>query len=244
MIGALSGYAPYSNYYTQPYSGSSARVQSGQQAQQAGQVQRGQSGATVSFGRRAAQPGVPVQPVNPVTPVSADAGNPAVISLRQGADPVEMAVRMRIQYVDDPNSLRQAGQEVAAAGNGEPTGAIGVQKAAEEGKCQTCEERKYQDGSDDAGVSYQTPTHIDPEQAPAAVRGHEQEHVVREQAKAGRENRRVVSQTVNLHTDICPECGRVYVSGGTTRTTTAAQKPDQPEQKQDNARPAAFSVMA
>ena len=143
MIGALSGYAPYSSYYTKPYSGGLARVQEGQQAQQVQQAQRGgQSGTVVSFGRKAAQPGVPVQPVNPVTPVSADTGNPAVIPLRQGADPVEMAVRMRIQYVDDPNGPRQAGQESAAADNSEPVGAIGVQKAAEEGKCQTCEERK------------------------------------------------------------------------------------------------------
>ena len=32
------------------------------------------------------------------------------------------------------------------------------------------------------GVSFQTPTRIAPEQVASAVRGHEQEHVVREQA--------------------------------------------------------------
>ena len=99
-------------------------------------------------------------------------------------------------------------------------GADSAQKAAEEGECQTCKERKYQDGSDDSSVSYQTPTHIDADYAPAAVRGHELEHVAHEQAKAQREDRKVVSQTVTLHTDICPECGRVYVSGGTTRTVS------------------------
>ena len=67
-----------------------------------------------------------------------------------------------------------------------------------------------------------------PEQAAAAVRGHEMEHVVREQASAAREDRKVVSQTVSIHTEICPECGDVYVSGGTTRTVTAAE--NQPEQ--------------
>ena len=72
------------------------------------------------------------------------------------------------------------------------------------------------------GVSFQTPTRVAPEQAASAVRGHEQEHVVREQAKARREDRHVVSQSVTIHTDICPECGKVYVSGGTTRTVTAA----------------------
>ena len=100
------------------------------------------------------------------------------------------------------------------------TGAVDGSK----GECQTCKERKYQDQSDDPGVSYQTPTNIAPEQAAAAVRGHEQEHVVREQAQAAREDREVVSQSVSLHTAICPECGKVYISGGTTRTTTRAQQ--------------------
>ncbi len=84
------------------------------------------------------------------------------------------------------------------------------------------EERKYQDGSNDAGVSFKTPTKIDPSQVASAVRGHEMEHVYREQAKAQREGRKVVSQTVTLHNAICPECGKVYISGGTTRTSTMA----------------------
>ena len=44
----------------------------------------------------------------------------------------------------------------------------------------------------------------------------------------------MVSQSVTLHTAICPECGDVYVSGGTTRTTTKAnpqQETDQEEQQ-------------
>ncbi|MCH5193799.1 MAG: hypothetical protein J1F11_07560 [Oscillospiraceae bacterium] len=87
-------------------------------------------------------------------------------------------------------------------------------------ECQTCKNRKYQDGSDDSGVSFQTPTKVSPNAAGAAVRSHEQEHVSRNQAKAEREGKEIVSQTVTIHTGICPECGRVYVSGGTTRTTT------------------------
>ena len=122
-----------------------------------------------------------------------------------GVDAGESAARLRIQYPGD-----DAAQ-----------GAEGVQKAAEEGRCETCEGRKYQDGSDDPGVSYQTPTRIAPENAASAVRGHEMEHVVREQAKAQREERRVVSQSVTLHTDIC---------GGTTRTVTAAKPVEQAEQ--------------
>ena len=115
----------------------------------------------------------------------------------------------------------------AGCGNGE--------KTAEAGEGQTCMERKDQDGSDDAGVSYKTPTRIAPEQAATAVRGHEMEHVVRERAAAVREDRQVVSQSVTIHTAICPECGTVYVSGGTTRTTTAANpQAKQPEQQEGN----------
>ena len=92
----------------------------------------------------------------------------------------------------------------------------------EDAKCETCEKRKYQDGSDDPGVSFKTATSVDPKAAQAAVRGHEMEHVVRERAKAEREDRKVVSQSVTYHTGICPECGKFYISGGTTRTVTAA----------------------
>lgn len=93
-------------------------------------------------------------------------------------------------------------------------------------KCETCERRKYQDGSDDPGVSFKSPTHLSPQQAQSAVRGHEMEHVVREQASAAREGRKVVSQSVAIHTAICPECGRVYISGGTTRTVTMENSSD------------------
>ncbi len=94
------------------------------------------------------------------------------------------------------------------------------QEVIEESECKTCAERKYQDGSDDPGVSFKTAAHISPEQSAAKVRSHEYEHVVREQSKADRENKEVVSQTVTLHTNICPECGRSYVSGGVTNTVT------------------------
>ena len=87
-------------------------------------------------------------------------------------------------------------------------------------ECQTCKNRRYQDGSDDSGVSFQVPTKVDPKAAAAAVRSHEQEHVSRNRSKAEREGKEIVSQNVIIHTDICPECGRIYVSGGTTTTTT------------------------
>lgn len=164
------------------------------------------------------QPLATDQPVTPVTAAPAvSRDQPSIVTLtgaeaasnyREGADPVEMSVRGRIQYLS-PDELETEVEKSKSA-----------QEVMEEGECQTCKERKYQDGSNDPGVSFKTPTNIAPEQAAAAVRGHEQEHVVREQAKAQQENREVVSQSVTYHTAICPECGKVYVSGGTTRTST------------------------
>lgn len=143
-------------------------------------------------------------------PKGKQAGAAAAPNYREGADPVEMSVRGRIQYLS-PDELDAEVEKSKSA-----------QQVMEEAECQTCKERKYQDGSNDPGVSFKTPTKVAPEQAAAAVRGHEQEHVVREQAKAQREGREIVSQSVTYHTAICPECGSVYVSGGTTRTSTRA----------------------
>jgi len=128
---------------------------------------------------------------------------------------------------------------------GKKDGAKSAQEAVEDGKCETCEERKYQDGSDDPGVSFKTPTNVKPEQAASAVRGHEMEHVTREQAKAEREGREVVSQSVTIHTGICPECGKVYVSGGTTRTVTkAAEDTGAEDAARQNQRATPFSAVA
>lgn len=141
-------------------------------------------------------------------------------------------------------------QAAERAENGSEAGGVqGAQKALEEGECQTCKERKYQDGSDDPGVSFKTPTNIAPEQAASAVRGHEMEHVYREQAKAEREDRKVVSQNVTIHTDICPECGEAFVSGGTTTTTTkadnsGAEQQQQQQAQQQNEKRTPFSAIA
>jgi Zn-finger nucleic acid-binding protein len=49
--------------------------------------------------------------------------------------------------------------------------------------------------------------------------------VVREQLKAEADGNTVVRQNVQIHTAVCPECGRVYVSGGTTTTVTRSEPP-------------------
>lgn len=90
-------------------------------------------------------------------------------------------------------------------------------------ECQTCNERTYQDVSNDPGVSFKAPAHVAPENAGAAVAAHEQEHVRNEQANAAREEKQIISQSVKIFTSVCPECGKVYVSGGETRTVTATK---------------------
>ena len=217
---------------------------------------------------RPAQPDMPVQAVEPdrSVPRTEEVTEHPDALRRWSSDPVSMAVRSRMEYMDDaalaklrneagasfaqsvpvraysagaalvPQSAQSAGGAAEAAlprgaqeaGRLMPQAIEGAQEAKsarevmEESECQTCKERKYQDGSDDPGVSFKTAQHIAPEAAASTVRGHEMEHVVREQASAAREGRKVVNQSVTYHTAICPECGKTYVSGGTTRTTTAA----------------------
>ena len=97
-------------------------------------------------------------------------------------------------------------------------------------KCQTCANRKYQDGSDE-NVSFKSATNIAPEAAASAVRGHEQEHVANAYEKAEKGNGKVISATVQIHTSCCPECGKTYVSGGTTRTQIKYSNEENPYQK-------------
>lgn len=99
------------------------------------------------------------------------------------------------------NSFRRVGQE-------------------DDGKkeCQTCKKRKYQDGSNEANVSFKSATHISPQAAGAAVRAHEGEHVSNAFKDAAKNNGKVISASVSIHMSVCPECGRSYISGGETAT--------------------------
>ena len=115
--------------------------------------------------------------------------------------------------------ISQAGWEAYAKYKAE-NGKIKSVAASSPIECKTCASRKYQDVSNDSTVSFQTPTHISPGQSAAAVASHESEHVSNEQANAEKEGREIISQTVTLKTAICPECKRVYVSGGETRTVS------------------------
>lgn len=94
-----------------------------------------------------------------------------------------------------------------------------TQKAESKGECQTCKERKYIDGSNEGNVSFKTPGHIAPESSAGVVRSHENEHVANAKREGNKPGNELVSANVSLKIAICPECGRSYVAGGTTRTT-------------------------
>ncbi len=102
-------------------------------------------------------------------------------------------------------------------------------------ECSTCKSRKYKDGSDESDVSFQTAQHIDPGSAGSRVRAHEGEHVANAYEKAAEKGGKVLQASVAIKTDICPECGRVYVSGGTTTTKIAYPNEENPYQKQRKA---------
>ena len=97
-------------------------------------------------------------------------------------------------------------------------------------ECQTCKRRTYQDGSNE-NVSFKSAQHISPTAAGARVRAHEQEHVSNAYSKASEKGGKVLQASVAIHTAICPECGRTYISGGTTTTRIAYKNEKNPYQK-------------
>ena len=102
-------------------------------------------------------------------------------------------------------------------------------------ECETCKERKYQDGSNENDVSFKSPGHISPEAAPGAVRAHEQEHVANAYEKAQKGGGKVLQASVRIKTAVCPECGRTYVSGGETSTKIAYPADKEAEARQSRA---------
>lgn len=131
--------------------------------------------------------------------------------------------------------------DIAAPGKKEPaiglpgtdTSSFEVNPMEPRGECKTCESRRYIDRSDDSSVSFQTPTKISPNRAASAVAAHENEHVSHEKGKAQRNDREIVNQTVTFKYAICPECGRSYVAGGTTHTTSVS-KPEKSDESQQS----------
>lgn len=97
-------------------------------------------------------------------------------------------------------------------------------------ECETCKQRKYQDGSNE-NVSFKSAQHISPTAAGSRVRAHEQEHVSNAYTKAAQDGGKVLQASVAIHTAVCPECGRTYISGGTTTTKISYKNEKNPYQK-------------
>ncbi len=97
--------------------------------------------------------------------------------------------------------------------------------------CETCRNRKYQDGSNENDVSFKSPSHITPGSEYSKVRSHESEHVANAYEKASKNNGKVLQASVTLNTSICPECGRSFISGGKTHTQIKYYNEENPYQK-------------
>lgn len=110
-------------------------------------------------------------------------------------------------------------------------------------ECQTCKNRKYQDGSNESNVSFKSAQHIDPASAYSEVSAHEGEHVSNAYNKAREGNGEVVQASVAIHTAICPECGRTYVSGGTTTTQIKYPNESNPYQQSRKSSDAANQLL-
>ncbi len=132
------------------------------------------------------------------------------------------------------NTSAYAGKVNSADTAGQSTNPDEIKKAGRRSspeECETCENRKYQDGSDEGNVSFKNASHISPESAASRVRAHEGEHVANAYKKAAQKNGTVVNASVSIQTSICPECGRTYVSGGETNTTIKYENEENPYMK-------------
>ena len=137
------------------------------------------------------------------------------------------SVRPTYGHTQDSQTLPCLGIDKEKGNNA--VGNFGIKDPSEE--CQTCKNRKYQDGSDEHNVSFKAAAHIDPNAAASAVRAHENQHVSNAYKKAEMKDGKVLRASVTIQTSICPECGRSYVSGGTTNTQIKYYNEENPYQK-------------
>ena len=104
---------------------------------------------------------------------------------------MEIAIRNNAPYsnsIGNRNSSNNIANIVQEAREKTPISEVGV--------CKTCASRTYQDGSNDIGVSFKSPTRIDPSSAPSLVASHEQEHVANNERAAEKSGGEVIFQNV------------------------------------------------
>ena len=126
-----------------------------------------------------------------------------------------------------PSALSGTGK--AVVNPGEDT-TVSPGRKSSPAECETCSNRKYQDGSDEM-VSFKSAAHISPEASASRVRAHEQEHVSNAYKKAAQGGGKVLAANVTLKSAICPECGRSYVAGGVTSTKISYPNESNPYMK-------------
>lgn len=134
---------------------------------------------------------------------------------------------LNYSYYTNPTAASPVGGPASGDDDRKKLPGLSTDKPEAAMECQTCKNRKYQDGSNE-NVSFKTATHVSPNAAASAVRAHEGEHVSNAYTKASKDNGKVINASVAIHTSVCPECGRTYVSGGTTNTTIKYSNEDNP----------------
>lgn len=152
---------------------------------------------------------------NKVSGYSEQNGREAEAANRMGGESISPK-EQKLPWVDEAQKEEESGD--------------GFRKKEPGEECQTCKNRKYKDGSDE-NVSFKAAAHISPEAAASRVRAHEGEHVANAYSKASEKGGKVLSASVRIETAVCPECGKSYVSGGTT--STRIQYPADSEKAKD-----------
>lgn len=120
--------------------------------------------------------------------------------------------------LDLPKNVKRSAYDAAVSGHRKSATSLCEPSTG----CETCASRKYKDVSSDSGVSFQSATKLPAATAGISVMSHEGEHVSRETAKAQKQGSIVTQKTVTAKMAVCPDCGRMYIAGGTTKITTKA----------------------
>ena len=147
---------------------------------------------------------------------------------QNASDPLSELLKSQYAVGNAARNVKNSQPE--EAGEGEDKKNVGealYDKIQEQSQvCETCRRRKYRDISNEADVSFKYPQSVAPSAAAGAVRAHENMHVANAYQKAERDGGKVLYAGVTLHGSICPECGKPFISGGTTTTVIAQERSD------------------
>ncbi len=135
--------------------------------------------------------------------------------VRESEDKLKKA-KLYSPKLDLPKNVKRNAYDTAVSGHRKPVSSFFEPSTG----CKTCASRKYKDVSSDCGVSFQSATKLPSATAGISVMSHEGEHVSRETAKAQKQGSIITQKTVTAKMSVCPDCGRMYIAGGTTKITT------------------------